>query len=87
MGLSTWEVKQRIMRSDDPAATAAMYGRRGGRAAHNIQDVLNNKGPGLYCRTAVHGWHLATPRERQILNKSRGRSQRCPTEEQLMLAI
>lgn len=74
------QILQRIANGECPSE----LGRRGGRNAHKIQDMLNNKGPGLYCKTAAHGWHLATPREKNILNP-KGRNQQRPMAEQLML--
>lgn len=75
MPLNREEVLYRIHHSLDPSGTARMYGKRGGRSAHRVQDVFNNKGPGLYVRTPAHGWHIATPRELDIMrNKNRNQT-------------
>ncbi len=85
MAWSKEAILRRIANGENPAE----LGRRGGLNAHRIQDVLNNKGPGLYCRTAVHGWHLATPREVNVLttNKRTVVKQHTPMYAQSMLSF
>jgi len=79
------QILRRIANGENPAE----LGRRGGLNAHRIQDVLNNKGPGLYCRTAVHGWHMATPREVKVLTtkKCSGVKQHMPLFAKTMLSF